>query len=325
MSNLTIFKQGGDISTNVRYESELGKAFASANTMRRIQLNTNGTFRRIVNGEQIGKALRGELDVIIISALPKVSREYYGSAYDPDGKATLPDCWSNLGDKPEAASPNPQAKNCADCPMNVVGSGKNGKGRACRFQRRLGVVVVGDPNNDLYQLKIPSKSLFGKGNGNIHPFESYVKYLLANGVAPDTVVTNVAYDTEAESMELVFSPQRLLKPEEYEVVKQLQADPESKRYCMLTTAQIDGVKAKPAQGKIIRSEEPDEDEEDEVIHAVPVQKPVAKKAQVIEVDEDEEDEPKPVKRVSKKVEPAPAPKKDLSSVIDAWGDDEEDE
>lgn len=321
MSNVTIFKQGGAVSTHVRRESELGKAFASSGGgMRRIQLNTNGTFKRIVNGEQIGKAARGDIDVIIVSALPKVSREYYEKPYDSEAKPTLPDCWSNLGDKPEAASPNPQASNCAECPMNVVGSGKNGKGRACRFQRRLGVLVMGDPQRELYQLKIPSKSLFGKGHGNIHPFESYVKFLLANGEAPDTVITNVAYDSEADSMELVFSPQRSLDDEEYALVKELQKDPDSKRYCMLTAAQVDGVTAKPATGKIIRSEEPDEDEEEEVVvvKAAPAPKP----SPIVELDDDE-DEPKPVKRTVKKAEPAPAPKKDLSAVIDAWGDEED--
>lgn len=315
MSNITIFKQTGAVITNTRRESDLGKAFATTNTMRRIQLNTNGTFKRLVNGEQIGNAARSEIDVIIVSALPKVSREYYGSAYDPEGKPTLPDCWSNLGDKPEAASPNPQASNCAECPMNVVGSGKNGKGRACRFQRRLGVLLAGDLSGDLYQLKIPSKSLFGRGHGNVHPFESYVKFLLANGVAPDLVVTNVAYDTEAESMELVFSPQCELSNAQYELVKRLQKDPESKRYCMLTAAQADGAKAKPVTGKVIRSEEPDEDEEDEA--------PVFVKKPAPIIEDPEEDEPKPVKRASKKSEATPAPKKDLSAVIDAWGDEDD--
>ena len=145
MSNVTIFKNQTSVSTNTRALSDLARSLAPKRsiTSRRIQTNINGTFKRLINGEQVGNPVRGELNVIILDLLPKVSRTFYKEDFDPNKESTLPDCWSNLGDRPEAAAPNPQAKNCADCPMNIKGSGKNGA-RACRFQRRISVLVEGD-------------------------------------------------------------------------------------------------------------------------------------------------------------------------------------
>ena len=145
--------------------------------------------------------------------------------------------------------------------------------------------------------------MFGKGSGNVHPFESYVKFLVANGESPDTVVTTVQFDDNAEGMELQFSPARPVTDEEYALVQMAQAKPEAEQYTRITVAQLDGAKearkkeAAPAlPPKVQRSDEPDDDAPAE-----------------------------PVKRVSKKKEepaPAPAPKADLASVIEAWGSDD---
>jgi len=305
MSNVTIFKEAGAVSTASKRElSELGKSLASVSNSRRIQTNTNGTFKRLVNGEQIGKAIRGEFNAIIVDALPKVSRTFYAGKYDPDAKPTLPDCWSNLGDKPEAAAGNPQASNCVSCPKNVSGSGDNGKGRACRFQRRIAVLIEGDNSGDVYQFNVPAKSLFGKGNGNVHPFESYVKFLIANGESPDGVVTNIAYNLDAETMQIQFAPVRGVSDEEYALVKEARNDPATRQMIVLTVAAQDTAKAAPKeeakpQPKITYSDEPDED--DEEVEA-------------------------PKKRASKKAEETAVPKADLANVLAVWGnDDDEDE
>lgn len=300
MSNLTIFKQSGAVSTAAKRElSDLAKSLASTSNTRRIATSTNGTFKRVVNGEQIGKAIRGEFNAIIVDALPKVSRVFYAGKYDPDAKPTLPDCWSNLGDKPEAAAGNPQASNCASCPKNVVGSGENGKGRACRFQRRIALLIEGDDSGDVYQFNVPAKSLFGKGSGNVHPFESYVKFLIANGESPDTVVTNIAYNLDAETMELQFTPMRGISDAEYELVKEARNDPATRQMIVLTVAAADGAKAEPkaeAKPKITYSDEPDEEEEEVIAE--------------------------PQKRAAKKEEPVIADK-DLADVLTAWGDEDD--
>jgi hypothetical protein len=232
MGNLAIFKQQNAVAVSGnRQLSDLAKSLATSTTSRRIQTNTNGTFKRIVNGEQIGNAVRGEINVIIVGALPKVSRIYYREKFDPNKEATLPNCWSNLGDKPEAAAGDKQHDNCADCPQNIKGSGDNG-GKACRYQRRISVMVEGDSSGDVYQFNVPAKSLFGKGTGNVHPFESYVKFLIANGESPDNVVTNISFDANADTMELLFTPLRNISDEEHALVMAAQSKPETKMYTM---------------------------------------------------------------------------------------------
>jgi hypothetical protein len=135
-----------------------------------------------------------------------------------------------------------------------------------------------------------------------------VKYLLGNGESPDTVVTNISYDLNADSMELLFTPLRGISDEEYALVVEAQADPETKKYVQLTVAATDGAtkpaaKAEPKpepKPAVTRSEEPDDEDE------APVE---------------------PVKRSAKTatVEEAPAATGDLASIVNAWGDDSEDE
>lgn len=257
MSEVSIFRNGQVANRTRREPTALGKTLTANSTMRRLQTNVNGTFKRIINGEQIGDAIRGEIDVIILAALPAVSRVFYEAKYDPNATPTVPDCWSNLGDRPEAAAANKQAASCAMCPQNVKGSGDNG-GRACRYQRRLAVLVAGDPQEDIYQLNVPAKSLFGKGVANTLPFEAYAKFLVANGESPDTVITNVAYNLNADTMELVFTPMRTLTDDEYNLVLEKQAHPDAQRYIAITVAQADGVTAQPKGAQQEQAQEPQE-------------------------------------------------------------------
>jgi hypothetical protein len=299
MSNITIFEEGSSLPT-VRRESRLADKISSGGGLRRIATNTNGTFKRIVGGEQIGKAVPHEINVIIVDMLKEVSREYYASEYDPDGKATLPDCWSADGRTPDAKASNKQANSCASCPMNVDGSGTKGRGKACRFKRRIAVLAEGDPSGDVYQMNLAAKSLFGKGVGNVHPFESYCNFLKANGEAPDTVVTKVMYDTEADTLTLKFKALRHLTQEEADLVDAAFADPQTQRYIQLTAAETDGVTAKPV--KAIE----------------------APKQSVFDAS-DEEEVAEPVKRAPKKAAvEAPAVTddgKDLADLLEDWGDD----
>jgi len=302
MSNeVSIFKNQTGVST--RRRSALAEQLKASSTVysRRIQTSNKGFFRKIINGEQVGEPIRDEFEAIIVNMLPKVSRIYYKDKFDPTKEATLPNCWSNQGDKPEAGAPDPQHSNCADCPMNVKGSGDNG-GKACRYQRRIAILLAGDTSGDLYQFNIPAKSLFGKGSGNEHPFESYIKYLFSNREAPDTVITNISYDLDADSMELLFTPVRSLTDEEYDLVSSVQTAAEAKMYTQITVAQTDGVTKAPRieapKPKVTRSEEPEE----------------------VELVEEVEE---PVKRTKKKEEHTPTEDSDsLASVIDAWSKDD---
>jgi hypothetical protein len=294
MSNISIFQQKTAPVTG-REVSELSKSLAGANssTSRRITMS-KGVFRRIVNGKEAGKIKDGHMNVIVINALPKVSRQFYATAFDPDAAPTLPDCWSNLGDVPDPKAANAQSANCASCPQNIDGSGNNGKGRACRFNRRVAVLLEGDMSGEVYQFNIPAKSLFGKGTGNTHPFESYIKFLPANGESIDRIITQISFDEDETADVLKFTPVRHLSNEEIDVVEEAQQSGDSKRVIQLTVAQQDGVVKLP-----------------------PAAKTPAVAREKVEVEEVQE----PVKRPSKKAEAPPAaPKAALADVISAWSD-----
>jgi hypothetical protein len=319
MTNLTIFKDSTAVSTGRGRESALNQTLASGGgTYRRIQTSTNGTFKRLVNGEQIGNAKRGDLDVVIVGALGKVSRLFYSGTYDPNADAEPPVCWSNLGDVPDPKAPEPQAASCTACPQNIKGSGAAGT-RACRYQRRLAVLLAGDDSGDIYQINIPSKSLFGKGVGNVHPFESYVSYLRAHNEMVDTVVTNVSYDPEATNMELRFTPLRGLSDDEYAAVVAAQAQPEATNYTKITLFEKKGeaAEASPTYKLMGREEILGKD--------APIGGFRDKVKSYAEPEDEEEEEvvAEPVKRASAKQQTTerPDPASLADKVADLWGDE----
>lgn len=328
MSNLAIFKNAGAVSNIRRPISDLTKSAVTTSSVRRIQTNTNGTFKRIVGGEQIGKAIRGEFNAIIVSMLPKVSRTFYTGKYDPSAKATMPDCWSNNGDVPETKASNRQAANCTSCRNNIEGSGENGKGKACRFQRRVAVMLEGDVSGDVYQFNIPAKSLFGKGNGITHPFESYVRFLAANEESIDYVVTNIAYNLDADTMELQFTPVRPITDAEYEVVVAAQSDPATQRLVQLTVGETDGATTKFKAHPVMIEQQFEEEEEPpmQLMKAIKLTEKSATPWLDDGDDEEEEEEPQVVapKRSAKKAEPVKVTG-DLANVLNAWADEEDDD
>jgi hypothetical protein len=150
-------------------------------------------------------------------------------------------------------------------------------------------------SGDIYQFNIPAKSLFGKGTGNTHPFESYIKFLPANGESIDRIVTQISFDENETADVLKFTPVRHLTDEEIDVVEAAQATQESKTVIQLTVAQQDGVVKLP---------------------------PAAKAAPVVQEEPDVEEviEEPVVKRAKKAEAPSAAPKANLADVVSAWSD-----
>jgi hypothetical protein len=307
MSNITIFEEPSNLPT-VRRESRRLDRMSSGggSTMRRIQLSNGRTFKRVINGEQIGKAASDTLDVIIVDWLTKPSRKFYAAAYDKEAKATLPDCWSNDGIVPEAGAKNKQHTTCNGCPKDIKGSAPNNK-KACRYERRLAVLVAGDPSGDIYQITIPGASLFSDNDGNVYGFEGYMKFLLASNEALDTVVTRLVYDTESDTAKIGFKPIRHLTEVEADFVDAAQDDPATERYIKMTAAAVDGATLAAPAPKL-------------ALAAAPTTAP----ANPFGDDEDEE-EAAPVKRASKPKATSEA-KPALGEVLkDFLDDDDEDE
>jgi len=307
MSNITIFEEPSNLPTVRRESRRMDRmSTGSGSSMRRIQLSNGRTFKRIVGGEQIGKAAPNQLDVIIVDWLAEPSRKFYAGAYDPSAKATLPDCWSNDGVAPEAGAKNKQHSSCAACPKNVKGSAPGNK-KACRYERRIAVLVVGDPSGDVYQIAIPAASLFSDNDGNVYGFEGYKKFLLASNEALDTVVTRIIYDEDADTIKVGFKPIRHLTEVEAGLVDAAQDDPETERYTKLTVGAVDGAKAPAAQKPL-------------AIEAAPAAAP----ANPFGDDDEEEVEATPVKRAAKPKATAEV-KPELASVLSEWLDNEDED
>jgi len=294
MSNVTVFQQDlPDFLKNTEVD-ELTKALAGGTQNRRISIR-GGRFRLVINGEEVSKTDRPELDVIVAAGRKENSRIFYAKAYNPK-EIVPPDCWSDDGITPSPKSESRQADTCANCSQNIAGSGPNGT-RACRYQKRLAVVLANDPGNGLFQLTLPSQSIFAKGDMDSMGFDQYAKYIAGNGKNINMVVTRMSFDEDSDVPVLKFRAVGYVNRVQYDAAIEGGKSPEAQRMLSSTVAQIDGAKALPKA------------------EAKPVTKP-ATKAVVEEIEE-------PVKRPSKKTEaPEPSEKKrDLTSVLDAWGDD----
>lgn len=269
----------------------------------------NGMFVRVVNGDVAGK-LKPPLRVVLVGvAQANAQRQFYIKSYDPNAEATAPDCWSNDGNKPDASIKAPQGKTCETCPQNVKGSG-SGNTRACRFERRVAVIlpdeVGGNNHGDIYQMKFASKSIFGKGAGQVFPLNAYIDYVIANGENIDGVITEITFNEDNDNQSVLFRAVDFVAshPELQAAVDEAVASPEAQKAVVLTVAAVD-----KGEGG------PNEDFETS-------KKPVTKAA-TVEVKEEEPPIAEPTKRASKKDTPPPAETKSLADVVSAWSDDEE--
>jgi hypothetical protein len=253
-------------------------------------------WRLLVNGKEIAQKEERSLNVVIVAASSKVSRTYYEGTYKK-GQASAPNCWSADGDHPDKSVKEPQAKSCATCPQNIKGSGQ-GDSKACRFSQRIAVVLDNDIGGDVFQLVLPSTSIFGEGEPGKWPLQMYAKMIGAKGVPITAVVTEMRFDTASSTPKVIFKPVRFLEANEIETAIDQGKSLSAINAITMTVAQTDGVKDAP------KLEAPKVEEKAE-----------APKAEKVEAEEVEE----PTKRSAKKEEPAP--KKDLSKILSDWDDE----
>jgi hypothetical protein len=271
-------------------------------TSKRISIE-GGVFRMMVGGKEIAKNTDRSMNVAIVSTAPANSRVYY----DPSvpyvrGQAAAPTCSATDGITPNVGTKSPQAESCATCPQNIAGSGQNGS-RACRYQRRLAVVLEGDMSGDVYQVILPATSIFGKGQGTQQlPLEAFARMLHGNRVGVDSVVTKMEFDTDSSTPKLVFSAARFLDEKEQAIVDSQADTPEAEQAIGLSAYQTD---TKPALAAPVAAPNPAE-------------KPKASGFQpVAPVADEEEAIPEPVKATPVDADARAAK---IANVLDAWGD-----
>jgi hypothetical protein len=288
MSNMTLFK-GANLPSRLKNQEldDVTKSLMGGNgtSYKRISIKGN-VFRMVSGGKEIATNEDRAMNVVIVAAAPDNSRTYYEGQYK-EGEAIRPACWSNDGKTPDTGVKDPQASTCAGCPQNVKGSGQ-GESRACRYSRRLAVVLEGDMDGDVYGLTLPATSIFGKGEEGKLPLQAYATHLGQFGCPITAVVTEMRFDIKSPTPKLTFKPVRPLNDEEDEIAVRQGQTPEAKAAVTLTVAQQDKVGEK-------------DEEEFETV----------KKTEV----EDEE----PVKRTKKA---APAEENtDIAKILEDWGND----
>jgi hypothetical protein len=156
--------------------------------------------------------------------------------------------------------------------------------------------LANDIEGDVMQLTLAATSIFGKEDGDKRPLQAYARYLAAQSISPETLVTRLKFDTKAAVPKLFFQPVRWLDDTEFETVSAKGLTEDAKRAVTMTVAQTDGIKPLALEGK----------------------KPEAKAVEADEVDE-------PEVRKETKAKPTAVPKKagNLASVVDNWDADDE--
>lgn len=254
-----------------------------------------GVWRLMINGKEVAQNEDRHMNVVIVAAAPKVSRTYYAQQWQEGGEIVAPDCWSANGDIPDAKVTSPQSKRCVECPQNVAGSGP-GTSRACRYSQRIAVVLANDIGGDVFQLTLPSTSIFGEGTAGKWPLQAYGKMLGSKGIPVTAVITEMRFDTNSSTPKINFKAVGFLDAAQHQLVIKQSETESAKRAITMTVAETDG--AKP---KAIAAPAP---------VAAPAPAPAATEEPVAE----------PVKRVSKKTEEAAAGKPDLSKILADWDD-----
>jgi hypothetical protein len=250
-----------------------------------------GVFRLMADGKEITSIDDRHLDVVIVNAAPKISRTYYAGTYE-EGNTSAPNCWSADGETPDASIDEPQASNCASCPMNVKGSGQ-GDSKACRFSQRLAVVLANDVGGDVMQLTLAATSIFGKEEGDKRPLQAYARYLAAQNINPETLVTRLRFDTKAAVPKLFFQPLRWLEDDEYAIAVEKGSSTPAKNAITMSVAKktdaplaLEGAKPKAKAEEAESFDEPEKRKPAVKANAVPQKKTSSLAATVDEWDDE---------------------------------------
>lgn len=297
-NEMTLFGNGNPLVNSDLFKSlqDMNKTLAGGSGGGGKRLSIKGNkFRLFVDGEQVSVSKEDSMNIVVVNAAA-VSRTYYEGSYDPNNP-TAPSCWSvdTRVPAPEVPAEQRKASRCADCPMNVKGSGQ-GDSRACRFNQRLAITLEGKPD-EVYQLQLPATSIFGEAKGGNMGMQAYAKLLNAHNTPIIAVLTEMRFDENAETPKLFFKPVRPLNEEELQAAVKAKDSEEAIKAITLTVAQTDGVQ----KTKTISEQ------------------PSTKKDFKIDEADEEVAEPKKVEAKKSKEEPKPAA--DLSSLVDAWDDE----
>ena len=247
--DIALFTQGSAVSALQAYQAAYTGGMVQVSggfTPNRISFK-NSRFARIIVGKDIETIDSTFIDVIVVAAIPTVSRVYYPNSYESSEKAQPPACWSTDGVAPDSNVQDPVDTKCDACPMNEKGSGNGGRGRGCGFRQRLMVIFDGDETLTPYQVDLPATAIFGKADGaNQFRFQELARMLDQQKCPLDALVLRWRFDPKADGPSVLNTPHRILAPDERDFIRAgLDMDLISKS----TTRIVDGVSENSGQKK----------------------------------------------------------------------------
>ena len=197
-----------------------------------------GKFRIILDGEET-VMMRTNPDtnepepvaivkLVVLNTGKRAARSYYPGKYNPDA-VTGPACFSLDGEHPDPSVTEPQAANCASCPMSQKGSKiseNSGKAiTACTMQRRLAVVPAAKLDFEPLLMRLAPTSAWDKNNEanegqGWYAWQQYLDFIASRGAKHTAaIVTMVKFDSATEYPKLLFKPDRFLTQEEAMQIK----------------------------------------------------------------------------------------------------------
>lgn len=185
------------------------------------RISIKGARFRIVEGDTETVLDSTMLDVVVVGANPRLSKQWYRKAWSKDAEPTAPDCFSLDGISPDPESVEPQNDLCATCPHNAWGSKVTPTGqeiKACADQKRLAVIAADDPEGPIYLLQVTPAALKG--------LNQYQKELSVRGIPAEIVKTKISFDTDASFPKLQFGFGGFLDADTQSVVDKLFGTPE---------------------------------------------------------------------------------------------------
>jgi hypothetical protein len=314
MSEMSLFQNGSQLPAHIkRGELDPITRALMGNNSKRISIE-GGSFRLIVGGQEVAVKDERFMNVILLRAADTNTRTYYEGTYVKGAKAK-PACWSGDSVSPHEDVKNPQSSKCATCPQNIKGSGQN-ESRACRYQRRLAILLENDIDGDIFAMSIPAASIFDNGEGRKMGLQQYARFLGGHGIDVNAVITEMRFDTAATAPKLTFSAVRPLEANEYSTVVSRKNDQSAIDAVTMTVTQLDENGTTPAPAA--RVAPPVYQEPQASAKATP--KPRATGGFAVEKKAEEPMEQPTVRAVA----PKATPPGDMASVLSGWGGDVDD-
>ena len=245
MSEMTLFQNGSTLPAHIR-RGELNAITKAlmGNTNKRISIE-GGVWRMLVGGQEVAINEERAMNVVLVRVADYNSRTYYAGGYEK-GTKVKPTCWSEDAILPSPKVKSPQCANCAQCPQHVKGSGVRENTRACRFQRRIAVVLENDIQGDIYAMSVPAASLFANDDPAKMGLQQYGRFVGGHGIDVNAVVTELRFDTQAEGVKICFKAIRPLDAAEYASVTSRHDDPAAIDAVTMTVGELDGAADAPA-------------------------------------------------------------------------------